>query len=133
MQKRRTFLGLVTTSAVAGCLGNNSEAELPEILVENLSSEERTVHLLVTDGGEPIFWRTVIADPFDEEANQVGGEVLDWSPDGAGEYVVHARFEHDEEPERFDVREYGADCYRVFVHISEQGTLSIAYTKNCTF
>lgn len=115
----------------SGCSSFDSDnIQIGYLAVENEHSDSQEVQVLLVEDGEPVYWRTVSADGFDEEANTVGGKIMDGYPERPGEYVVYATRDGDE-PKKADLTELDSDCCQVIIKIRRDGSISILRSADC--
>lgn len=84
-------------SLLAGCAtfsgeGEPSRIQLTEVSVDNLDTASHTVQVMIQNAGEPVYWESMAAEPFDTGANQLGGGVFAGIPTDPGQYEVYARY-----------------------------------------
>jgi len=131
--------GMASVGGLAGCVTSDEESSEPsrlaELTVSNHDPRQYTVHVVVLEDGEPVYWDSKQASP--AEDGQLGGATFEGYPTEPGHYVLHARLDDQPESEwkRFDFAEYDTPCLGLNIAIGDAtdgrvGELSIWYTTS---
>ncbi|KAB1197777.1 MULTISPECIES: hypothetical protein [Haloferax] len=113
--------GVALTGGLAGCTADSKESSqvprLGELDVLNYDPTPHTVHVVLLDDSEPVYWASEDVPP--AKNGELGGaEFVDF-PTEPGAYVLHVRA--DDQPtsewEQFDFGEYGVDCLGIQIKI----------------
>ncbi|EMA40852.1 hypothetical protein C446_06735 [Halobiforma nitratireducens JCM 10879] len=137
------FGSVALGAAVAGCsslgVGASEPTRLTGIRVENRDPTARTVHVLLLDGDDPVYWDSVAADAYSTDRDR--GDVTEFEgvPTELGAVVVYAW--RDDQPrdewERFDFGSDDSSCFELVVGIGytvddERGEITILQTDEYT-
>lgn len=126
--RRRQFLqisGVTVTASLAGC-GAVGRTEPPqrwveELGVSNLHSETHTVSVLLLRDGEPVYWRSMETEPYNEEEQRAGGGRFEGYPTEPGPYVLYVRL--DSQPrsmwKRFTLADHDHECLELEIHVGD--------------
>lgn len=131
---RRRFVAIAGggVASLSGCAARGSdEIRIGYLAVESEHAEPQHVQVLLLVDGEPVYWRTVHADGFDEEANAVGGEILADYPDEPDAYVCYAKRNGGDGWKSADLTELDAGCCQVIVKVRPEGAVSILRSAGC--
>lgn len=139
--RRRVLAAAASLPAVgaAGCLAGDP-AVTPRfggLSVLNYDPEPYTVHVVVLEGGSPVYWASERATAATAREDP-GGAVFEGYPTDPGEYVLHARLAGQPRDEwvEIDFAEFDAECLTVRLQIgefaggAERGELSLWRSTN---
>lgn len=139
---RRTLLrlgGVTFAGGLAGCnaFGQQSSKtpRLGELAVTNYDPRPHTVHVLLLDDGEPVYWASTQVSPAEDGA--LGGARFEEFPTEPRNYVLHVRADSQPQAkwESFDFSEYEVSCLGIKIAIGDDnqtdtGDVSIWKTTN---
>ena len=140
---RRDMLRLAGGASLfglAGCgaIGNESSTtpQFGSLWVQNFDHRPHTVHVMIREGGDVVYWRTKEATAA-SESQESGGVVFEEYPTEPGEYELFVRLDDGRRSEwrTFDFGEFDASCIGLTIQIGSYGgdnpgELSIWYTTN---
>ncbi len=115
--------------ALSGCSalsqGSAGEPDLNSIRVSNFDPTDRTTHVLMLDGGDPVYAASRNVPPPEYEGT-AGGAEFDDSPTHVGDHVLYAW--RDSQPTTewldFDFREYDGVCIGLLIRIGHRSAES---------
>lgn len=139
---RRALLrlgGVTLAGGLAGCNALDQQSsktpQLGDLTVTNHDPQPHTVHVLLLDNGEPVYWASKEATPATDGA--LGGARFEEFPTKPGNYVLHVRINSQRESkwERLDFSKYDVSCIGIMIAIGDinqtnPGDVSIWKTTN---
>ncbi|WP_416838086.1 hypothetical protein [Haloferax sp. DFSO52] len=113
--------GVALTVGLAGCTTASQQSsqtpQLGELDVLNYDPVPHTIHVVLLDAGEPVYWASADVSP--AKNGELGGVEFVDLPTEPGEYVLHVRA--DDQPksewETFDFGEYEVECLGIQIKI----------------
>jgi hypothetical protein len=110
--------------------GSSSPPQLGQIDATNYDGDPHTVHVLLLEGSEPVYWASKRVPAASDGV--LGSVTFEGFPTDRGEYVLHVRSDERErsEWEEFDVAAYDASCLGIQIEIG--GTEGVDDTGTAT-
>lgn len=141
LTRRRALqiVGAASVSGLAGCTAltqeSSEKARFGELTVTNYDSRQYTVHVVVLEGNELVYWDSKQTTP--AEDGQLGGAEFEGHPTDPGDYVLHARLDGQSrsESKQLEFSDYEASCLGININIGNlsderAGELSIWKATN---
>jgi len=145
-RRRALHLGAVATLAAgAGCLNpladDSNDLRVTQIDVTNYDATVRTIHVLLTESGEPVYYNSGELAAWDaQEGRGSGVRIWEDLPDDPGQYTLYVW--RDQQPRQqwiaFDLNEETGDisCTTIIVDIgkTEQATageIFVSHSLGC--
>lgn len=123
---RRTLLrlgGVALAGVLAGCNTLEQQFSTPpqlgKLSVINYDPRPHTVHVLLLDDGEPVYWDSKEVNP--AEDGEHGGTHFTKLPTAPSNYVLQVRADShpDSKWEHFDFSEYDASCISIKISVGD--------------
>ena len=142
---RRRILQLnsvVLGGSLAGCTrsrdepsSSTTEIRLNVLQAVNRDQQPYTIHVLLVENGEPVYWKSAEVSPYNPAENRLGGGQFEAYPTDPGEYVLYAW--RDDQPRdewrQSDLRDHDAPCANIVIMIgdADTGTVKILRSFGC--
>lgn len=125
----------------SGCTFENdsTEVRIAEISIGNRGPTPYSIHVLLLEDGEPVYWRSKEVEEFSDEDDRFGGGELTGVPSDSGTYVLYA-WRGDRPRSEREERDLGTNdssCAAVLILVGSEsengrGEISIRVSENCS-
>lgn len=111
--------------SLAGCSSpqeeSTTESRLVELSVLNHTESQHTVHAVLQDGDEVVYWSSIQVTPGDREKNEAGGGEFSDYPTEAGMYTLYAKADNqpDDAWVQAKIYEWGYPCWGLKIRLGE--------------
>lgn len=140
MNSRRKFgqlFGSALLFPITGCTLNRgaSKVEIDEISVGNADLTSHRIHLLLLEGGEPVYWHSTEVEAFSKAENRLGGGEVNGYPTDSGRYTLYVW--KDDQPRskwsEYDLSKHESSCVKVLILVGNrrEGNIEIRVSTDC--
>lgn len=135
-RKLVTMSGVAVLTLSVGCMSNDdSKTKIDEIYAVNRSGGSHTLNILLTENGEPVYWKSETLKSDGGTVDQSEKEFRNY-PSTPGEYILYAWVDDQDHSKwkEYDLGEYESSCAKLLILVEEQNeqvSADINASSNC--